>query len=96
MTDRDLKEMRQYEVKNHYNGTLCPKAHLRRAITIEQAINAPMVAWPLGLFDRCGVSDGCAATIIITPEIAKGLKKDYILVKGLRLTCGTRHPKAEL
>lgn len=77
-------------VKNHHNGTLCPKAHLRREITIEQAMNAPMIAWPLGLFDCCGVSDGCAAAIITTPEIAKGLRKDYILVKGLGLTCGAR------
>lgn len=77
-------------VKNHHNGTLNPKAHLRREITVEQAINAPMIAWPLGLFDCCGVSDGAAAAIITTPEIAKGIRKDYILVKGLGLTCGAR------
>ena len=75
-------------VKNHHNGTLCPRAHFRREITLEQAINAPMIAWPLGLFDCCGVSDGGAAAIITTPEIAKKLKDDYVLVKGLGVTCG--------
>ncbi len=75
-------------VKNHHNGTLCPRAHFRREITLEQAINAPMIAWPLGLFDCCGVSDGGSAAIITTPEIAKKLKDDYVLIKGLGLTVG--------
>ncbi len=44
--------------KSHRNGALNPKAHLRREVTVEQIINAPIIAWPLGLFDCCGVSDG--------------------------------------
>ncbi|MBI2847209.1 MAG: acetyl-CoA acetyltransferase [Chloroflexi bacterium] len=77
-------------VKNHHNGTLNPKAHFRREITEEQAINAPMIAWPLGLFDCCGVSDGSAAAIITRPDIAKNFKQDYILVKGLGIACGAQ------
>jgi acetyl-CoA C-acetyltransferase len=76
------------DVKNHHNGTLSPKAQFRREITVEQAMNAPMIAYPLGLFDACGVSDGSAAAIVTTPEIAKTMRKDYILVKGLALTNG--------
>jgi len=75
-------------VKNHHNGTLNPRAHFRREITLEQALNAPMIAWPLGLFDCCGVSDGGAAAILTTPEIAKKFKDDYVLVKGVKLACG--------
>ena len=75
-------------VKNHHNGTLNSRAHFQREITLEQAINAPMIAWPLGLFDCCGVSDGGSAAILTTPEIAKTLKDDYVLIKGLGLTCG--------
>ena len=75
-------------VKSHHNGTLSPKAHLHREITVEQAVNAPMIAWPLGLFDCCGVSDGAAAAIVTTPQIAKRFRDDYILVKGLGFSCG--------
>jgi acetyl-CoA C-acetyltransferase len=75
-------------VKNHHNGSLNPKAHFQREITLDQAINAPMIAYPLGLFDCCGVSDGSASAVITTPEIAKTLRNDYILVKGIGLTCG--------
>ena len=38
----------QIAVKNHHNGSLNPKAHFQREITLEQAINAPMIAYPLG------------------------------------------------
>jgi len=76
------------DVKNHHNGTLSPKAHFQREITEEDVLNAPIVSWPLGLFDACGMSDGGAAAIVTTPKIAKSLKKDYILVKGLGVAVG--------
>jgi acetyl-CoA C-acetyltransferase len=75
-------------VKNHHNGTLSPKAHLRREITEEQALKSPIISWPLSLFDCCGMSDGGAAAILTTPEIAKTLKHDFVLVKGLGFTNG--------
>ena len=74
-------------VKSHANGVKNSKAHLRREITEEDAINAPMIAEPLGLFDCCGVSDGAAAAIVTTPEIAKRLGKENIVsVKALQLS----------
>ena len=76
------------DVKNHHNGTMSPKAQFRREITVEQAMNAPIISYPLGLFDACGVTDGSAAAIVTTPEIAKKMRTDYVLVKGLALTNG--------
>jgi len=38
-------------VKNHYNGARSPKAQFQKEITVEQAIKAPMIAAPLGIFD---------------------------------------------
>lgn len=66
--------------KSHANGAMNPKAHLRRVVTEEQIKAAPMIAYPLGLFDCCGVSDGSAAAIVTTPEIARSIKKDEPLV----------------
>ena len=77
-------------VKNHHNGSLNPKAHFQRDITEEQAVNAPLVAWPLGLYDACGVSDGCACAIVTRADMAKSFRDDYILVKGLGLAVGAR------
>ncbi len=73
-------------VKSHANGVKNPKAHLRKAIPLETVLAAPMIAAPLGLFDCCGVSDGSAAAIVTTPEIAASLgKQERITVKALQL-----------
>ncbi len=80
------KAMAHISVKSHANGALNPKAHLRRAVTEDQVLMSPMIAFPLGLFDCCGVSDGAACAIVTTPEIAKSLgKKDIISVKALQI-----------
>jgi len=84
----DLKRaIAHVSVKSHANGAKNPKAHLQKEVTEEQVLNAPMIAEPLGLFDCCGVSDGAAAAIVTTPEIAASLgKKDLISVKALQLS----------
>jgi acetyl-CoA C-acetyltransferase len=84
----DLKRaIAHVSVKSHANGSKNPKAHLRNVVTAEQVINAPMIAEPLGLFDCCGVSDGAAAAIVTTPEIARALgKRDLVTVKALQLS----------
>jgi len=71
--------------KSHYNGSLNPKAHLRRAVTVEQILNAPIIAWPLGLFDCCGVSDGSAAAIVVRADMAKKFRQDPVFVKALQI-----------
>ena len=83
----DLKRaMAHVSVKSHDNAARNPKAHLRKAITEEQALGAPMIAAPLGLFDCCGVSDGAACAIVTTPEIARALgKTDLVMVKAIQL-----------
>lgn len=75
-------------VKNHHNGSLCPRAHFRNEITLEQVVNAPIVAWPLGLFDCCGVSDGAAAAVICSAEMAKNFRQDPVFIKAITVDSG--------
>jgi acetyl-CoA C-acetyltransferase len=70
-------------VKNHNNGSMSPKAHFRNKITLEQVMNAPIIAWPLGLFDCCGNSDGAAAAILVPASQAKKFRADPVYIKGL-------------
>jgi len=76
--------------KSHRNGAQNPKAHFQREVSMETVLNAPMIAWPLGLYDCCGVSDGSAAAIITTPEIAKSMRRDPIYVKALQIAISPR------
>jgi acetyl-CoA C-acetyltransferase len=72
-------------VKSHHNGAMNPKAHLQREITLEQVLNAPIIAWPLGLFDCCGVSDGGAAAIVVRAADAKKFRLDPVYIKSLQI-----------
>ena len=86
--DADLlkRAIAHVSVKSHDNGTRNPKAHLRKAITEEQVLRAPIIAEPLGLFDCCGVSDGAAAVLVTTPNIARGLgKTNLVTFKALQI-----------
>ncbi len=84
----DLKRaMAHVSWKSHENGALNPKAHLRNRISEEKILNAPMVSYPLGVFDCCGVSDGAACAIVTTPEIARkmGRANDLVTIKSIQL-----------
>lgn len=84
----DLKRaMAHVSVKSHANAAKNPRAHLRKLLTEDQVMNAPMIAEPVGLFDCSGVSDGAACAIVTTPEIARSLgKSDIVTVKALQLS----------
>lgn len=72
-------------VKSHRNGALNHKAHLRREITVEDVLKAPIIAWPLGLLDSCGVSDGAAAAILVRADMAKNFRPDPVRIKALQV-----------
>jgi acetyl-CoA C-acetyltransferase len=87
---RDMMDVRRamahISKKSHDNALQNEKAHLRRAITKEDVLNAPMVAFPLGVLDCCGVSDGAACAIVTTPEHARELgHTDFITIKAMQL-----------
>ncbi|MGD0114965.1 MAG: acetyl-CoA acetyltransferase [Dehalococcoidia bacterium] len=88
------EDLARVAVKNHKNGAKHPKAHFRREITMEDALSAPMIAWPLGRFDCCAMSDGSAALVITRPEIAERSKHkdDYVLVKANALAVSSGRP----
>ena len=71
--------------KSHHNGAMCEKAHLRREVSVETIMKAPIIAWPLGLYDCCGVSDGAAAAIVVRADMAKNFRSDPIYIKALQI-----------
>jgi acetyl-CoA C-acetyltransferase len=79
------RTLAKISAKSHANGALTPKAHLRKAVDVETIMNAPMIAWPLGLFDCCGVTEGAAAAIIVRADEAKAFRSDPLYVKALQI-----------
>jgi len=84
--DEGKRILAQIAVKNHKNGSLTPKAMLQNEISLNQALNAPIIAWPLGLYDCCGVSDGAAAAILCRADLAKKFRPDPIYIKSLQIS----------
>ena len=83
--DEGKEILAMVSAKSHKNGAGNPKAHLRKEVTVEQILKAPMVAWPLGLFDCCGVSDGAAAAIVCRADMAKNFRPDPVYVKSMQI-----------
>lgn len=70
-------------VKNHANGALNPDAHMRKVITMEQALSARPVAEPLGLYDCSLISDGAAAVILAPADRARDFTNKPVRVLGV-------------
>ena len=70
-------------VKNHANGALNPDAHMRKVITMEQALNGKPVAEPLTVYDCSLISDGAAAVILVPAERASDFAAAPVRVLGV-------------
>jgi acetyl-CoA C-acetyltransferase len=88
-------------IKNQENGIRNPYAHIQMKITMEgilshpqSHINSPVVADPLHLYDCCPVSDGAAAVVLVSEEIAKAAKKPMVQIAGFGQATDT-HTLAE-
>ncbi len=79
------RTLAKISAKSHANGALTPKAHLRRKVDVETIMKAPMIAWPLGLFDCCGVTEGAAAAIVVRAEDAKKFRPDPLYSKAQQI-----------
>ncbi len=93
------EQLAQVAVKNHANGALNPNAQFKREISIDAVINAPPVAYPLGMLDCSPVSDGAATVVLCAAEkakkyidnpvkiIASGQASDTLALHGRREIC---------
>ena len=70
-------------VKNHKNGVDNPKAQFQKEIDVETALDSPIVADPLRLYDFCPVTDGSAALLFCPEEVAREYTDDYVVVSGV-------------
>src|SRR2546428_419677 len=64
-------QMAAVAVKNHRHGVLNPKAQFQKPITVDQVLKSPYVADPLKLLDCCPFSDGGAAVVVASEEVAR-------------------------
>lgn len=79
-TTRDM--LSAVAVKNHFNGSMNPFAQYPVKVTKEEVNESVIVASPLRILDCSPITDGAAAVILTTIEIARKLGKPIIKVIG--------------
>ncbi|MEF8826006.1 MAG: thiolase domain-containing protein [Halapricum sp.] len=67
----DREDLAHIAVKNHANAANNPLAQYQTEISIEKVLDAPPVALPMGLFDSSPITDGAAASILVSEEYAE-------------------------
>jgi acetyl-CoA C-acetyltransferase len=84
------KHLAMVAIKNHANGLLNKKAHLRTAVSMEGLLtgpdalnNNPWIADPLRFFDCCPVSDGASAVLLVPADMAKDFHKKPVKIAGI-------------
>lgn len=79
-TERQLAAV---SVKNHGNALHNPYAQFPAELTIEDVLNSEMIADPLKRLDICVMSDGAAAVILASEEMAYKLTDKPVRITGV-------------
>ncbi len=80
------EHMAAVAVKNHSNGAKNPQAHMRKIITMEQALNGKPISDPLTVYDCSLISDGAAAVLIAPLERAGEFTNKPVKILGVAQT----------
>ena len=80
-TEEDLARV---AVKNHYYASFNPKAQYPKQIDIETVMKSPYIAWPLKLFDCSPITDGSAAVILASEDVAKKLTDSPVWIRAIQ------------
>ncbi|MDQ2072212.1 thiolase domain-containing protein [Haloarcula sp. H-GB4] len=65
------EDLAHIAVKNHEHALVNEHAQIQKEITVEDAMEAPTIASPLGLYDSCPITDGAAAAVLTTESYAE-------------------------
>ncbi len=80
------EQLASVAVKNHANGAKNPLAHMRKVITLEQALAGKPIAEPLTVYDCSLISDGAAAVVVVPLARAAEFTDHAVKVLGIAQT----------
>ncbi len=69
-------------VKNHLNGSKNPLAQYPFEVAMDAVLNSVMIADPLRILDCSPITDGAAAVVLTTLDIARKMNKPVIKIVG--------------
>ncbi|OAQ53728.1 hypothetical protein HTG_05560 [Natrinema mahii] len=81
--DAPRESLAKVAVKNHENGVDNPHAQFQKEIDMETALESPIVADPLRLYDFCPITDGSAALMLCPESVAEEYADEYAVITGI-------------
>ncbi|ACP47011.1 Propanoyl-CoA C-acyltransferase [Sulfolobus islandicus Y.G.57.14] len=78
-------------VKNHYNGSLNPYAHIQKVVSLDEVLNSPIIADPLTLYEFTPISDGASAIVMVSDEDAYSFTNKPVFIKGIGASSDTSY-----
>jgi acetyl-CoA C-acetyltransferase len=70
-------------VKNRWQASKNPNAHLRKETTEEEVFRSRYICWPVKLFDCCPQSSGGGAMVLASERYIKERKLDAVWITGV-------------
>jgi Acetyl-CoA acetyltransferase len=86
MKEEDLGKI---AIKNHYYGAKNPYAQFQKEITMEEYLKSKPVAYPLKLLDSSPITDGAAAIVLASEEVAKKITDSPVWIVSQGVASGT-------
>ena len=86
--DVSLEQIAKVSVKNHHNGCLNPYSQYKKEVTIEEIINSRPICEPITLLQCCPSTDGAAAAVLVSGELAKKYTSQPVIIAASVLKSG--------
>ncbi len=83
------EDLAAVSVHAHEMGSKNPNAHFRNRLTVDQVLNSPPIAEPLGVLDCAPFSDGAAAVVLGPLETAKKHTDVPVRIAASQVACDT-------
>ena len=83
-----LEDFAQVSVKNHHHGCLNPQAQYKKEFTVEEVLNSRMICEPITLLQCCPNTDGAAAVILCSMNVARRYAANPVKIAGSALLSG--------
>jgi acetyl-CoA C-acetyltransferase len=91
------EQMAHVAVKNHRHGVHNPRAQFRKEISVETVMKSAYVADPLKLYDCCPFTDGGAAVVLASEDVARRARRPiWVLASAAASDTMFMHEKADL
>lgn len=74
-------------VKNLKNAMANPYAHVKREVTVEDVLNSKPLCWPIKLMDVPPISDGAAAVVLASEDVAHRYSDRPAWIRGIAYYC---------